>query len=150
MGRLFVASDDGHVFSGDEILRGWDTAERTELGGEFWDKKRGGPHCVSKDGRLFAMVKPTSIEIWDWAKADVTHTIAEAGETFRLAEFSPDAAMLATVGKSKKVRLWNIATGKPNDVELAPSGKNDIERLRFTPDGKYLLTVQQEIGRAHV
>jgi WD40 repeat protein/serine/threonine protein kinase len=148
-GRLFVSADGHYVFSGDSILRGWDAALHPELTGQFWKNNRNTRHVVSKDGRLIALVKRTTIEIWDWVGQQLVQTITEPDETFGLAELSPDATVLATVGKVNKVRLWSIATGRPAG-ELEHSSPAGIDRLRFTPDGKHVLTAHGNDNRVHV
>jgi WD40 repeat protein len=52
--------------------------------------------------------------------------------------WSPDSAMIATVGMDHDLKLWDTASGK----ELAAVNGNHmtIQTVRFSPDGRWLAT----------
>ena len=53
--------------------------------------------------------------------------------------FSPDSAFLATGGKDKTVRLWDVAAGTPHGAPLTGHGGH-VSSVAFSPDGKVLAT----------
>ncbi len=138
--RLYVAADGRYVFSGLGEFRGWDAALRVELAGEFWDKNRRTWHVLSKDGRLVALSKGASVEIWDWAARRLVQNIAKPGETFNIVELSPDATVLATLDPKSRnvVQFWDLASGKPIS-KLDPPADRTFERIRFSPDGQHVV-----------
>jgi RNA polymerase sigma-70 factor (ECF subfamily) len=52
--------------------------------------------------------------------------------------FSPDGKLLAAGSAHKKVRFWDMATGRETPVELNPPGA--VTTVQFSPDGRTLVT----------
>ncbi|MCP4697849.1 MAG: protein kinase [Gammaproteobacteria bacterium] len=51
--------------------------------------------------------------------------------------YSPDGKLLATIGRSQKLKFWDVQSGNPaGEAELGYS--NDIMRLAFSPNGLVL------------
>jgi WD40 repeat protein len=56
-------------------------------------------------------------------------------------EFSADGRLVAAWDNSKYVRLWNVAKGEA----LATIPKVECQQCRFTPDGKYFVTMNLNV-----
>lgn len=54
----------------------------------------------------------------------------------RALAFSPDSQILATGGRDKTIRLWNVADGSPRHTLTGHSYR--VDTLAFSPDGKTL------------
>src|SRR5262249_36585418 len=76
----------------------------------------------------------------------------------RHATFSPDGKLLATAGNSNgkdldeggadSIRFWDVASGKPRGEPLPQP--SFVRVLRFSPDGKELLTIGHCKGKESV
>jgi WD40 repeat protein/DNA-binding CsgD family transcriptional regulator len=66
--------------------------------------------------------------------------IAESRPT--AAQFSPDGATLATVGRDGKVAIWNVADGTL--VRSFAELRDAVSALAFSPDGSRLATTSQD------
>jgi WD40 repeat protein len=60
--------------------------------------------------------------------------------------FSPDGKFLASCSSTKsatkngEVKLWDVSTGKPASVQFAGHPKGGVFLVRYSPDGKYLVS----------
>ena len=112
------------------------------------------PSEVSGDGRFVALDKPkttsdSDIYLWDTRSRVLTHVSPHSGAaTFRTAEFDPDSKWLYYLtnqgGEFMRVRRYELATGKHEDVESADW---DIVFTRFSRNGRYRVTAVNEDGR---
>ena len=60
--------------------------------------------------------------------------------------FSPDGALLASIGADNRVRIWDTADGSPRRFADPLSG-DGVDTLRFSPDNRYLaILIGQEIN----
>ncbi|HEX3152739.1 MAG TPA: WD40 repeat domain-containing protein [Gemmataceae bacterium] len=91
---------------------------------------------LAPDGGKLALAIDRNVTVWDLMTGKVQHRLPHAA---RMVAFSPDGKSLLTV--SAWVQRWDVATGKPAypmpmlDKPVAPS------MLRWSGDGKRLLTV---------
>ncbi len=112
---------------------------------------------VSGDGRWVALGKPTTtadadIYVWDTREGRMTHlTPHKAPTQYRASEFDPDSKWLYYLtnagGEFTRVRRYELATGKHEDVESADW---DIQFTRFSRNGRYRVSAVNEDGRTVV
>ena len=112
---------------------------------------------VSGDGRWVALGKPITtadadIYIWDTRERRLTHvTPHKAPAQYHAAEFDPDSKWLYYLtnagGEFTRVRRYELATGKHEDVESADW---DIQFTRFSREGRYRFSAVNEDGRTVV
>ncbi|NQZ63171.1 DnaJ domain-containing protein [Crocosphaera sp.] len=55
-----------------------------------------------------------------------------------LVAISPNSQILASVAKSKNIKLWNLSTGY--QITLLSQHKSVVRCLKFTPDNQYLIS----------
>jgi WD40 repeat protein len=56
--------------------------------------------------------------------------------------FSPDGSLLATTGRDRTVRLWEVATGRPAAVLTGHADR--VYSCAFSPDGSLLATASED------
>jgi WD40 repeat protein len=91
---------------------------------------------LSPDGTRLAVAVDRQVTVWDTATGTVKQRLPHAA---RLVAFSPDGRSLLTV--SAWVQRWDVESGKP--VYPAPILDRPLaaSRIRWSADGKRLLTV---------
>jgi HEAT repeat protein len=76
-------------------------------------KKAGGPLILSPNGKILATSGEKGVMLWDVGTWTERATLA--GAAFP-AFFSPNGKLIATAGGSRKVKIWDTATGKEGTV----------------------------------
>ncbi len=100
----------------------------------------------SPDGKLFAILANTHVQVWSTATGELAGLLAgvlEEHEHGNLA-WSPDGKTLATTSGAK-VKLWNVATGQELTTLLST---NFVGCHAFAPDGS--LVVGNHLNMIHV
>jgi WD40 repeat protein len=126
-------------------LRGWRTADLTEVDSADLGEQQAVHLAVSPDGRTLAVAgTDRNVALRDLTGGRATRTIADHPSTVRQVAFSPDGETLATITTGDEViRLWDIATGErlasltghgdtPNAIAFAPDGRT---LASASPDG---------------
>ena len=96
--------------------------------------------CFSPDGRyLLTGHHDGLVRYWDWQAGKLAcPAMAHSDEVFDVA-ITPDGryAVTAVRGAPRRIRLWELATGKPlaPPVRLADEEGGSTEMLALTPDG---------------
>jgi len=102
--------------------------------------------AISPDGkRLATASRDGSAGLWDIGGALVArlrHTDAVQNVVF-----SPDGQWLATSSRDGTTRVWDASNGRPIASLAHPdSGSFGIQHVRFTPDGKRLVTLENRVA----
>jgi WD40 repeat protein len=97
----------------------------------------------SPDGKVVAGVDSggrLEVILWEAATGDELMRLKETGAY--TAAFSPDGKTLASAGKDKTIRLWNVANGK--ELRRLVGHKGAIHSLAFRPDGNILASAGED------
>ena len=113
--------------------------------------------AISDDGKWVALDKPrttadTDIYLWNAATGQTKHITPHQGEAAYSAEdFDPESRFLYYTtndgGEFARVRRYELATGKHEDVEKADW---DVAFTRFSRHGTYRVTAVNEDGRTAI
>lgn len=57
--------------------------------------------------------------------------------------FSHNVKLLATSGKDRYIKLWQIENDSLVEFQNLRTGKNPIKQISFSPDGKYLISLEE-------
>ncbi len=111
--------------------------------------------AFSPDGKLLATGDyHQAVRLWDVATGQpVGKPLLTPNVIFSLA-FSPDGKILAAGTANDRqgpaaTHLWEVATGQPLGPPLLSPGNGRVNRLKFSPDGRTLLsfTVEGRVSR---
>lgn len=118
-------------------VRVWDPLKRQALGTMDAHVHAVTRVVFSEGGELLASADDSGeVKVWDWNTRTAVTTIDDNLPALALA-LSPDESLLA-VGTRQDIRLWSLPDGEM--VRTLPSGEGADEILRFSPDGRYLLS----------
>jgi WD40 repeat protein len=161
--HLGLTSDGKYMLTSslDGTAKVWDLASGIELVSIREDDVPFVGIDISSDGKLLATADSrNTVKIWRLdllaspASVDIMHTIT--GHTIaqsivnllpglNTVAFSPDNKKLATGGVNGLVKIWDVETGMEDLSVDADTNGNGMINLTFSPDGKYLATVSDDI-----
>lgn len=98
--------------------------------------------AISPNGELLATVHPDRILIWDLSKRTVKHIIENLhfmNAMLAQVAIDPSGKYVAVDDNSSCVRLWNLATGRP-EMTTAANHRSEINVAAWSPDGKNIVT----------
>jgi WD40 repeat protein len=108
----------------------------------FYSTNRDAPFYAAKfspDGNVLAFGSfDGSVDLYQSNGVLITRLVGLKTSEIRGLSFSSDGTRIASAGKGKSVRIWNIRTGKL--ISKFHAHQDDIFRVNFHPDGKRLLT----------
>jgi RNA polymerase sigma factor (sigma-70 family) len=144
VGAMKLSSD--HKWLAVEERPAGDAGARPPLPGTFdvgvWDMKsrklRSIPACegmldVASGGRVVAVVRNKSVEVWDVAAEKLVKAAPFKHTRIDAARFSPDGKLLAISDRNHLV-LWTWEDDKHEQIDLGRC----VGSLEFSPDGKLL------------
>jgi WD40 repeat protein/predicted Ser/Thr protein kinase len=100
----------------------------------------------SSDGATIATTSSDqTVRLWDRASLTLKSILHGHDNEVWCAAFSPDGKFLASGGKDRNVMLWSLA-GSTRAPRVMPHDR-DIS-LQFSPDGKWLATLDPHVGNA--
>ncbi|HEY7309808.1 MAG TPA: WD40 repeat domain-containing protein [Gemmataceae bacterium] len=139
-------SDGKALFTGDNVVRRWDTATGKEIQPPEGNLFEIDALVLSPDGRRLATLN-RDVCLWDTATGKLLHHLAPQGELLTGCAFSPDGKTLATASLQSFLRLWNVSTGEEmRAIRTGPAPHTPLDReeyllaTAFSPDGKKLAT----------
>lgn len=108
----------------------------------FHSVKRDSPFYAAKfspDGNIFALGSfDGSVYLYQSNGKLIAQLTGMQTRDIRGLSFSPDGKRIASTGKGKSVRIWDVASGKL--IGKFYAHQDDILRVNFHPDGRKLLT----------
>ncbi|MBI4625622.1 MAG: protein kinase, partial [Verrucomicrobia bacterium] len=104
---------------------------------------------LSADGRWLAAAGEGEVWIWDATNGELRATLPhprvirnvenrEPGQVSAF-DFSPDSRRIATSAYDNYSRIWSVPDGAPL-TERLPSGDNETRAVRFSPDGRFIVS----------
>jgi WD40 repeat protein/Flp pilus assembly protein TadD len=100
----------------------------------------------SDDGAVFATANKANHSIRVWKLAGSGEKLVLAGHDGGVADvvFRPDGKLLASASKDRRVKLWDLATGRLSHTLPGPKQRfeSSVQTIDFSPDGRLLATGQ--------
>jgi RNA polymerase sigma factor (sigma-70 family) len=136
---LFVAARD-------RVVRRWEWARDAESTIFSWDTpSMFDTQVLTAAGPLVASYdyKSRGISVWGADGGRPLQRFDHPGANFALA-LSPDGRLLASGGKDRTLRLWDLQSGK--EIRRAEGLEDEASALVFSPDGKSLAAGSSNLG----
>lgn len=109
-----------------------------------------GQHCVafSADGQWIAAASHgNAIGVWSFADQQLRFTLKGHSDRPNAITFSPDSKRLVSVGRDRKIMIWDMAEAGRLIHELNGHAE-EISDVAFSSDARYLVTASQGLKRS--
>ncbi|HPZ08316.1 MAG TPA: protein kinase [Candidatus Eremiobacteraeota bacterium] len=113
--RALALSHDGRLLcsaGNDLCLNVWDLESKKLLYTLSWQGEPVKTISISPRGDLMAAAAGDKINIWDMNTKEIVFTLKSHTDMVETLSFSPDGLMLVSGGRDRKIKLWDIETGK--------------------------------------
>ena len=141
--------------NGDRSIVFWDLATGARRSQTDNTRNRIYRMQFSPDGALLAATGGDGAEgvvsLWDTSTGKVVGTLTGHEQDVRALAFTHDGKTLATGGKDRTIRLWDVATRKQIRMFQGPKGPSDpmaepapILATAFSPDGTSVATADED------
>lgn len=166
--RLAFTADGKRLYGifRNQTLKCWDTdglkerfAVKADHGPENSNRMSFYTHglVVTPDGRYVATYRPAGpkFKVWDGATGKEVRTLAAESTVWSLA-ISPDGKLIAAGDEHRRVRIWNLDSGKIVETYETPfrdfpyTSDGIVNQLCFSPDGKDLAAGTSRINEGDV
>ena len=143
--QILSSTYDGNVYIID-ILKG-------KIDRHF-QTKQGGITSVDwhpKGKYLLTSGKDNTARVWMADTGDQVLMVRH-GNNLKSAKISPDGATFITGSDDFKIRIWDLVTGKPVGTinHQTTDFSKIITSIQFSPDGKYIITVNNRANAAYI
>ena len=137
--KSLAFAPDGRILAtgGDRHIKLWNVGNWTEIATlrhEAWARAL----VFSPDGQFLAAGKghegPGIVTVWNVQTRQVIATLEGDSNRVRTLAFSPDNSILASSGRDRQLKLWDVSTWELLG-EIPNTGHYDIA---FSPDGKMI------------
>jgi serine/threonine protein kinase len=133
------------VSTDDHKLVIWDYVNKTKLNemsaAISWTGKASVTDvAVSPNGHFIANSANDTLRLWSLNSDLLLDKLDGNANYFTSVTFSPDSKMLASGSRDNGIRLWNVEYGKLNVVDSFRGQSEPINDLKFSPDGKLLIS----------
>jgi WD40 repeat protein len=95
-------------------------------------------------GRRLAIAEDAQASVWNYRTGEKIGEFAQGARVVAV-DFSADGSLLATAGRDRSARVWNLATGELACPALLHP--DDVFDVRFHPNGRAVLTVCRNVVR---
>ena len=140
------------VFSPDSRLLAISCTTRDKGGGGWalvWDFRRGERRTLpgadvyhpsfSPDGKILATGSGNDVQLWSLPDLKPLATPLRGHQwTINGLAFSPDGALLASMGRGFDIRLWEVTTGRPRSEFPFNTSGNNLRNAAFSRDCRTL------------
>ena len=113
-----------------------------------WDFRRGERRTLpgadvyqpsfSPKGNILATGFGNDVQLWSVPDLKPLATLPGHKWTIDGLAFSPDGALLASMGRQSDIRLWDVTTGRLRRLFSGKPGNGGLRHAAFSPDGRTL------------
>jgi RNA polymerase sigma factor (sigma-70 family) len=105
------------------------------------DKIEASALAASADGKTVALqTAENTLQLWSVAAATAGARLGDGDTTIVAFAFAPDGRILATAGSDRRVKLWDVQSGRV----LREIVQARVQRLLFSADGRLLASAAPE------
>jgi WD40 repeat protein/serine/threonine protein kinase len=132
-GKHLASADAGGKLKVWDLSTGREVFEEDGYLGMHYPYGTGYGVAFSPDGRRLAAGKDGAVNVWDWNKHRLLHSLPGHEKRSISVAFSLDGQRLASGGWGGSLMIWDVETGKC--LHTLTEHQDPISSLAFSPDG---------------